>query len=87
MTISCLVLQDQTFRYQEIALGAELDSVLTELFTIPILASRLLLMILQPELILRKLGYTLVDNDGYGYIGIQGGLYLSLKLEKLLLML
>lgn len=63
----------KTLRYQEIALGAELDSVLTSTvhYTDPSAKLTIINDITAGAGDYAKLGYTLVDNDGYGYIGIQ----------------
>jgi peptide/nickel transport system substrate-binding protein len=64
----------KTLRYQEIALGAELDSVLTGTvhFSDPSAQTTIVNDITAGEGDYAKLDYILVDNDGYGYIGIQG---------------
>ena len=63
-----------TFRYQEITLGAELDSLKTETvhYADPSASTTIINDITAGEGDYAKLSYTLVDNDGYGYIGIQG---------------
>lgn len=63
----------QTFRYQEIAGGAELDSVLTGTvhYTDPSASTTIINDITAGDGDYGKLSYILVDNDGYGYIGIQ----------------
>ncbi|MBP7176487.1 MAG: hypothetical protein KBA53_09810 [Thermoclostridium sp.] len=64
----------KTFRYQEITLGAELDSVLTGTvhYSDPSASMTIINDITGKQGNYAKLDYTLVDNDGYGYIGIQG---------------
>ncbi|HCS75581.1 MAG TPA: hypothetical protein DIW17_17110, partial [Clostridiales bacterium] len=64
----------KTFRYQEITLGAEYDSVKTDTvhYTDPSASMTIINDITEGEGDNAKLAYTLVDNDGYGYIGIQG---------------
>jgi peptide/nickel transport system substrate-binding protein len=64
----------KTLRYQEIALGAELDSVLTGTvhYTDPSASTTIVNDITSGQGDYAKLAYTLVDNDGYGYVGIQG---------------
>ncbi|MGI6622614.1 MAG: ABC transporter substrate-binding protein [Acetivibrionales bacterium] len=64
----------KTFRYQEVALGSELDSVLTGTvhYSDPSASMTIINDITAGAGDYAKLGYILVDNDGYGYIGIQG---------------
>ncbi|HHT64929.1 MAG: ABC transporter substrate-binding protein [Caldicoprobacterales bacterium] len=64
----------KTFRYQEIAGGSELDAVLTNTvhYSDPSASMEVINNITTGEGDYAKLAYTLVDNDGYGYIGIQG---------------
>ena len=64
----------KTFRYQEITLGAELDSVKTGTvhYSDPSAQSAIINDITSGQGDYAKLSYILVDNDGYGYIGIQG---------------
>ncbi len=64
----------KTFRYQEISLGAELDAVLTGTvhYSDPSASMTIINDITSGSGDYEKLAYTLVDNDGYGYIGIQG---------------
>ncbi len=64
----------KTFRYQEITLGAELDAVLTGTvhYSDPSASMTIINDITGKQGNYAKLDYTLVDNDGYGYIGIQG---------------
>lgn len=59
-------------RYQEITLGAELDAVLTGTvhYTDPSASTTIINDITAAQGDYAKLAYTLVDNDGYGYIGI-----------------
>ncbi len=63
-----------TFRYKEISLGAELDSLKTDEvhYADPSASTTIINDITSGEGDYEKLQYTLVDNDGYGYIGIQG---------------
>lgn len=76
----------QTFRYQEIALGAELDSVLTGTvhYSDPSATTAIVNDITAGEGDYAKLGYTLVDNDGYGYIGIQAQAIPEFEVRKAL---
>lgn len=62
-----------TVRYQEIALGAELDAVLTGTvhYSDPSASMQVINDITAGQGDYAKLAYILVDNDGYGYIGIQ----------------
>ena len=62
-----------TFRYKEISLGAELDSLKTDEvhYADPSASTTIINDITSGEGDYEKLQYTLVDNDGYGYIGIQ----------------
>ena len=64
----------KTFRYQEITLGAELDSVKTGTvhYSDPSAQSAIINDITSGQGDYAKLSYILVDNDGYGYIGVQG---------------
>ena len=64
----------KTLRFQEIALGAELDAVLTGTvhYSDPSAAMTVINDITNGAGDYAKLAYILVDNDGYGYIGIQG---------------
>ncbi len=64
----------KTFRYQELAMGAELDAVLTGTvhYEDPSASTTIINDVTKGEGNYSKLDYTLVDNDGYGYIGIQG---------------
>lgn len=64
----------KTLRYQEITLGAELDSVLTGTvhYSDPSAQMTIINDITGKQGDYAKLDYILVDNDGYGYIGIQG---------------
>ncbi|MBP8988635.1 MAG: hypothetical protein KBG64_00265 [Clostridia bacterium] len=63
----------QTLRYMEIALGAELDAVLTGTvhYSDPSASTTIVNDITAGQGDYAKLDYILVDNDGYGYIGIQ----------------
>lgn len=62
-----------TFRYKEITLGAELDALKTDEvhYADPSASTVIINDITSGEGDFAKLQYTLVDNDGYGYIGIQ----------------
>jgi len=62
----------ENLRIQEIASGSELDSVLTDVvhFTDPSASTTIINDITAAQGDYAKLAYTLVDNDGYGYIGI-----------------
>ena len=64
----------KTFRYQEVALGSELDAVLTGTvhYSDPSASMTIINDITAGAGDYAKLNYILVDNDGYGYIGIQG---------------
>ncbi len=64
----------KTFRFQEINLGAELDAVLTDTvhYSDPSASMTIINDITGKQGDYAKLDYILVDNDGYGYIGIQG---------------
>ncbi len=64
----------KTFRYQEVTLGAELDAVLTGTvhYSDPSASMTIINDVTAGAGDYAKLSYTLVDNDGYGYIGIQG---------------
>lgn len=76
----------KTFRYQEISLGAELDSTLTGTvhYSDPSAAMTVINDITAGADNYAKLGYTLVDNDGYGYIGIQGQAIPEFEVRKAL---
>ncbi len=62
----------QTLRIQELTLGAQLDSILTDTvhFTDPSASTDIINDITAGEGDYGKLAYLLVDNDGYGYIGM-----------------
>ncbi len=64
----------KTFRYQVITLGQEKDAVLTGTvhYSDPSASAQIINDITAGEGDYAKVAYTLVDNDGYGYIGIQG---------------
>lgn len=66
----------QTVRYQEIAGGSEMDSLLTGTvhFSNPSAQTEIINQITEGAGDYAAVDYTLVDNDGYGYIGIQGQL-------------
>jgi peptide/nickel transport system substrate-binding protein len=76
----------QTFRYQEISLGAELDAVKTGTvhYSDPSASTTIINDITTGEGDYAKLAYTLVDNDGYGYIGIQGQAIPEFEVRKAL---
>lgn len=76
----------QTFRYQEISLGAELDAVKTGTvhYSDPSASMTIINDITSGEGDYAKLAYTLVDNDGYGYIGIQGQAIPEFEVRKAL---
>lgn len=59
-------------RYQEVNSGSELDALLTDTvdFADPSASTAIINDITAGEGDYAKLAYTLVDNDGYGYIGI-----------------
>ncbi len=63
----------KTFRYQEITLGQELDSLKTGTvyYADPSASTTIVNDVTAGEGDYAKLAYTLVDNDGYGYIGVQ----------------
>ncbi len=63
----------KTLRYQVITLGAELDALKTGTvhFSDPSASAEIINDITKGEGDYAKLAYTLVDSDGYGYIGIQ----------------
>ncbi|HPX93335.1 MAG TPA: ABC transporter substrate-binding protein [Bacillota bacterium] len=75
-----------TFRYQEITLGAELDSLKTGTvhYADPSASTTIVNDITAGEGEYAKLAYTLVDNDGYGYIGIQGQAVPEFEVRKAL---
>ena len=74
----------KNFRYQEITLGAELDSLLTDTvhYSDPSASTEIVNDITAGEGDYAKLSYTLVDNDGYGYIGIQGQAFPDWNVRK-----
>ncbi|MDD4493441.1 MAG: ABC transporter substrate-binding protein [Eubacteriales bacterium] len=76
----------KTFRYQELSMGAELDSVLTGTvhYEDPSAATTIINDITAGEGNYSKLDYILVDNDGYGYIGIQGQAIPEFQVRKAL---
>lgn len=76
----------KTFRYQEVAMGSELDSVLTSTvhYSDPSASMTIINDITAGSGDYSKLSYTLVDNDGYGYIGIQGQAIPELQVRKAL---
>ncbi len=76
----------KTFRYQEIALGAELDATKTSTvhYSDPSASMTVINDITAGAGDFAKLSYTLVDNDGYGYIGIQGQAIPEFEVRKAL---
>lgn len=76
----------KTFRYQEISLGAELDAVKTGTvhYSDPSAAMTIINDITAASGDFAKLSYTLVDNDGYGYIGMQGQAIPEFEVRKAL---
>ena len=75
-----------TFRYQEITLGAELDALKTGTvhYADPSASTTIINDITAGEGDYAKLNYTLVDNDGYGYIGIQAQAIPEFEVRKAL---
>lgn len=76
----------KTLRYQEVALGSEMDVLVTSQvhFSEPSASTELVTTISEGQGDYAKLDYTLVDNDGYGYIGIQGQAIPELKVRQAL---
>lgn len=76
----------KTFRYQEVTMGAELDAVLTGTvhYSDPSASMKIINDITAGAGDYTKLSYTLVDNDGYGYIGIQGQAIPEFQVRKAL---
>lgn len=76
----------KTFRYVEVALGAELDAAITDTvhYTDPSASMNIINDITEGSGDYSKLGYTLVDNDGYGYIGIQAQAIPEFEVRKAL---
>jgi len=76
----------KTFRYQEITLGAELDAVLTGTvhYSDPSASMTIINDVTGKQGDYAKLDYILVDNDGYGYIGIQGQAIPEFEVRKAL---
>lgn len=74
----------QTLRYQEVAGGSEMDVLLTGdvHFSNPSASQDLVNAISGGEGDYEKLNYLLVDNDGYGYIGVQGQVFDDLKVRQ-----
>ncbi len=74
----------KNFRYQEITLGSEMDSVKTDTvhFTDPSASTEIINDITGGEGDFAKLGYTLVDNDGYGYIGMNAQFFPEWEVRK-----
>ncbi|HHT45020.1 MAG TPA: hypothetical protein GXZ89_05965 [Fastidiosipila sp.] len=74
----------KNFRYQEITLGAELDALKTDTvhYADPSASTEIVNDVTAGEGDYAKLGYTLVDNDGYGYIGIQGQAFPDWNVRK-----
>jgi len=71
-------------RIQEIASGSELDSALTDVvhFTDPSASTTTINDITAAQGDYAKLAYTLVDNDGYGYIGINAQFFPEWEVRK-----
>lgn len=71
-------------RIQEIASGSELDSVKTDVvhFTDPSASTTIINDITAGQGDYAKLAYTLVDNDGYGYIGINAQFFPDWDVRK-----
>ncbi len=76
----------QHLRYQEVNLGAELDAVKTDTvhFTDPSASSTIINDVTEGEGDYAKLNYVLVDNDGYGYIGINAQIFPEWEVRKAL---
>lgn len=76
----------KTFRYQEIASGSELDAVLTGTvhYSNPSASMTIINDITGKQGDYAKMAYSLVDNDGYGYIGIQGQAIPEFKVRQAL---
>ncbi len=74
----------ETVRIQEIASGSELDSVLTGIvhYSDPSASTTIINDITAAQGDYAKLAYTLVDNDGYGYIGINAQYFPDLKVRE-----
>lgn len=74
----------QTLRYQEVAGGSEMDVLLTGdvHYSNPSASQDLVNSISGGEGEYGKLNYLLVDNDGYGYIGIQGQYFDDIKVRQ-----
>lgn len=64
----------KTLRYQEITMGAEMDALTTGTvhFSDPSASTTIINNVTGGEGDFGKLSYTLVDNDGYGYVKMQG---------------
>lgn len=76
----------KTLRYKEITLGAELDAAKTgEVhFTDPSASNTIINDITAGRGDYAKLAYTLVDNDGYGYIGMNAQAIPEFQVRKAL---
>ncbi len=74
----------ENLRIQEIASGSELDSVLTGVvhYTDPSASTTIINDITAAQGDYAKLAYTLVDNDGYGYIGINAQFFPEWQVRK-----
>jgi peptide/nickel transport system substrate-binding protein len=74
----------ENLRIQEIADGSELDSVLTGIvhYTDPSASTTIINDITAAQDDYAKLAYTLVDNDGYGYIGINAQFFPEWEVRK-----
>lgn len=73
-----------TFRLQAIEMGAELDAALTGTvhYTDPSASALIINDITAAQGDYAKLAYTLVDNDGYGYIGINARFFPEWQVRK-----
>lgn len=78
----------QTLRYQEITLGSEMDALKTGTvhYSDPSASTEIINTITAAEGDYAKLGYILVDNDGYGYIGINARYFKELELRQAIVM-
>ncbi|NLI52941.1 MAG: hypothetical protein GX417_01295 [Clostridiales bacterium] len=74
----------ESVRIQEIASGSELDSVLTGIvhYSDPSASTTIINDITAGQGDYAKLAYTLVDNDGYGYIGINAQFFPDWQVRK-----
>ncbi|NCC83209.1 MAG: hypothetical protein EOM03_03660 [Clostridia bacterium] len=76
----------KTVRYQEVAGGSEMDVLKTGAvhYSNPSASTELVNNISAGEGDFAGLDYILVDNDGYGYIGIQGQVFPELEVRQAL---